>query len=138
MKTQRGLPSGGDRRREEGCIVCFEPLAGGEPLMIHVHGSPTKELGRAIDHALSVDPSYRMVSYSTPATIYADMTGARADRTSGDRSQTQRTQLPETLILSRLGRIDVLHPRLRGPTDARTTRMTKEARATLKAKRAKP
>ena len=65
------------------------------------------------DLAESLDPSFRVTAYSSPATIYTDITGGRM-RSAASRNPEfdQETHLPEKGALSRAGRLHMLHPRL--------------------------
>ena len=66
---------GGESRRIYGCIVTFRNSQGGR-LSIHREGAPTKALeDQAIAIALSHDETFKVISVSSPETIYQDMQG---------------------------------------------------------------
>lgn len=63
-------------RAEYGCIVSFEN-ADGKRLVLHAKGAPRQALNLLCDRALDLDPSFRVVGYSTPETVYQDLLGRR-------------------------------------------------------------
>jgi hypothetical protein len=114
------FPLSGQARDEYGCIMTFE-AADGARLTLHRTGSARESVRALCEIALERDPSYRLLSYSTPETIYGDMRGARADVV-GSQGKTQRSTRPEAQALGRVGLIDLLHARFH------TTRATGEPR----------
>lgn len=118
------MPRGGQNRKplherawksstaaEYGCTVTFENEAG-QTLVLHRVGPPSRALAALCDEALALDPTFRLVSYSTPDTILSDVRGRY---TADQRSAAGRSQFtPEGGVLSRIGRLPLLHPRLRG------------------------
>ena len=105
----------GDAKRTYGCVTTWENEAG-EALTLHRIG-PTKDgLRSAAAEALAFDPTFRLASYSTPQTIYSDVSGGRLDRTNPDSARTYGKRLPpplpEAIVLGMIGRLDLLHPRL--------------------------
>lgn len=104
---------GGAVRAEYGCIVSFEN-ADGKTLVLHRVGPPTRTVPEMCDQALSLDPTFMVVSYSTSATVYTDLQGERSQEGRlGDVGGSKRGQLPETQILGRIKRMDLIHPRMR-------------------------
>lgn len=107
----------GAKRAEFDCICTFENDRG-QGLVLHRTGAPTKIVPAILDEVVALDPSFRLVCYSTPATIYTDLQGHRyADQRPayGD-DRVTRTHTPESQILGRVKRLDMLHPRLRAGT----------------------
>lgn len=99
-------------RAEAGCIVSFESAAG-QRLTLHVSNTrPTDGLSLALEEALAIDPSMRVVCYSTPETIATDLAGGRRAFAT-DFVKEGRPQIPELAMLTLVGRPDMLHPRLR-------------------------
>lgn len=108
--TVRPILGGSPERALYGAIVSFEN-ADEKTLTIHRQGPPEKVVLAACEIALRLDPSFRVVSYSTPQTIFADLDGARMHRV--HLNFDTPSNRPEELILSRLGLSSMLHPRLR-------------------------
>ena len=115
----KSIISGRDRARF-GCIVSFEN-ADGQTLTLHRVGAIKHALAAACDDALSLDETFRVVSYSTPETIHTDMTGGRRDvemesrlsqRMGWSYAKTHPVPLPEAQALALVGRRHLLHPRL--------------------------
>ena len=98
--------------RYYGCVVAFENDEG-QTLVLHrgTKGRALKGLEEACETALALDPTFRVVAYSTPQTILADLHG-RADRYSGHERPSNRHS-PESIALGQCGRPELLHPRLR-------------------------
>lgn len=92
-----------------GCIASFEN-ADGLVMSRHLTGPPVSALRLLCDHAASIDPTYRLVGYSTPNGTLTDLRGRGVRR---DKSGRQ-TKWPsvESNVLSRAGRGHMLHPRL--------------------------
>lgn len=111
----------GRQRAEYGCITTWE-TPDGRTLTVHRTGATGKALATCVALALAEDESYRLISYSTPATINTDLQGGRVDRekdSSATRDLVSATYakripvpLPELAALARIGRRDLLHPRL--------------------------
>lgn len=87
-------------RAKHGCVTTWQN-ADGRTLSLYREGSPRKGIASAINTALALDPSFRLVSYSTPETVYRDLVADR--RTAHGRS-------PESIALSQVRRLDLLHP----------------------------
>lgn len=88
---------------EYGCTLTLEN-DGGETLTLHRAGRPETVLGMLCDEALQIDGTLRVISYSSPATILADVTGP----------PTGTGRHREATVLGMVGRLQMLHPRLRG------------------------
>src|SRR4051812_16350582 len=88
---------------EYGCTVTFES-DGGERLTLSRVGAPERVLGELCDEALQIDETLRVICYSSPATITADVTGP----------PTRNGRAREATVLGMIGRLEMLHPRLRG------------------------
>jgi hypothetical protein len=104
-----------DERAHYGCTVSFENATGDRRTRTR-SGSPSLVLAALCDEALALDPTYRVVSYSSPQTIYGDLVGARADRVQrrqGNTEGVQRSAFPEAAMLAQVRRSEMLHPRLR-------------------------
>lgn len=104
------MNTNGTQRKEAGCTCTFE-AADGKRITMHRFGSPTGGVRDMCETALAADPTYRLISYSTPESIHSDITGARADG-QGPENTTARRALPEQLILGRIRMLHMLHPRL--------------------------
>lgn len=97
-------------RDKDGFVTTWENQAG-ELLTVHRKGRPTATLAEVADAVTARDPSFRLVCYSTPDTILRDLAGG--NRISFEHPTTKVLHLPERNVLSRIGRADLLHPRLR-------------------------
>lgn len=92
-----------------GCIASFEN-ADGLVMSRHLVGPPLNALRLLCDHATSLDPTYRLVGYSTPNGILTDLLGRGVKH---DKSGRQaKWPSSEAAALSRAGRAHMLHPRL--------------------------
>lgn len=78
-------------------------------LTVHRRGQPLAVLREIASDVIAVDPTYRLVSYSTPETILRDLDGNR--RTTKGRNN--QLLLAEQNLLSRIGLAHLTHPRLR-------------------------
>jgi hypothetical protein len=104
------LPLSGRERAAVGCLMTFE-AADGSRLTLHGFGSAAATVGALCDAALAREPSFRLIAYSTPETVFADITGGRADFTHSS-GEPQRRALPEMRALALACRKEMLHPRL--------------------------
>lgn len=105
----------GRQRADFGCITTWE-AATGQRLTLHRAGRTRDVLARMCDYVVTIDPTYRLICYSTPQTIYGDMDGARADFV-GQFGYGQPAAKPEETVLGAIGRRDMLHMRLSRMTD---------------------
>lgn len=105
---------GGAVRAEYGCILTFEN-AQGQTLTLHRVGPPTKMVPEMCDQALALDETFRVVSYSTPSTVYTDLQGHRlgGQREAYANDSNPRANTPEVQILGRIKRMEMIHPRMR-------------------------
>ncbi len=103
----------GQQKAVYGVIVSFEN-ADRKTLVLHRVGVTTKALRHACDDALRLDPTFRVVSVSTPTSIYTDMQGARMQgkQKSAHVGTNDHTNTPESQMLGRAGLAEMLHPRL--------------------------
>ena len=113
--------SGGGNRDRLGCICSIENIVTGQVITWHVEGlrgAAAREIARRID---LLGDDWRVVSYCTPATILTDMDGNRLldDRRPG------AFESPEAMVFSRLGRPDVVHPRLVGSVERDSRRQVR-------------
>lgn len=107
-QTRRGNTKfSGRDRAAYGCLISFE-ADDGSTLTLHRTGPRAKAIRTAVAIALAQDETYRVVSYSTPETIFTDLTGGRVDGEHGP------VALPEifALGLAKLP-IELCHPRIR-------------------------
>jgi hypothetical protein len=112
----RPFPMSGQEGREYGATITFEN-ADGKVLVVHRAGSKREAIMDAWGLAQFYDPSFRIVSISTPQTIYADLQGARLPRGG---QNLAAIRYPETDILAGVrGGTAMLHPRLLGSSDRR-------------------
>lgn len=100
------LVMSGFERSKFGVTVTFENANGGRLTLWRVGGTD-EAIRSACDDAARVDETFRVLSVSTPATIYADIVGRTAHRLSG-------IQRPELSMLRKAGRGSMLHPLLVG------------------------
>lgn len=107
-------PVGPERERDErrwngriapeyGCTVTFEN-EDGATLTLHRKGAPEAALAALCDEAKAIDATLRVVSYSSPPTILSDVTGP----------PTRNGRRREASVLGQIGRLEMLHRRLRG------------------------
>ena len=107
----------GRERAAYGCLCSFEN-AEGLTFTIHRTGPTIPAARDACEAALTLDQTFRLVAYSTPQTIYTDLTGGRADYEVTHESiratyaKANPVSLPELQALARIGRKELLHPRL--------------------------
>lgn len=107
MRTYRQLMGGG-ATAEYGCIVTFEN-AEGVTMTRHATGLPLTALRRLCDHAESIDPTYRVVCYSTPQSVFGDLVG-RAVR-HNRKGEVMRYPSGEKRACAKAGRPHMVHPR---------------------------
>ncbi len=111
MSVRREIPMSGQDRAKAGCVLTFENALG-RRLVLHRSGAPGKTVGPMCDEALAYDPTFRLICYSSPATVYTDIIGGRASYQNADGYEEQMVALAEKSILRRVGRYEMLHPRL--------------------------
>lgn len=101
--SKRGthILSGPDTARY-GCIVSFE-ASDGKRLTLHQTGPTLKALRWCCMTALAQDETFKVVAYSTPATIFSDLAG---------RASAGKQSAPELAMTRRVGFHDICHPRL--------------------------
>jgi hypothetical protein len=111
VSPTHGTAFSGRDRGAFGCIVTFENAAG-DTLSGHRPGKPLAALTQLCDAALELDPSFRVVSYSTPETILTDLRGRQVrDMRTAERGGGS---IPEPFACGMAKRREMLHPRLRG------------------------
>lgn len=91
LDDDRSFPMSGREQATYGCIVSFEN-ENGKRLVIHRGGRVGDGVKQAIAIALAHDESFRVVSISTPNTVYTDVVG-RGVAVGG------RPQLPENKLV---------------------------------------
>jgi len=94
-------------RAKLGFVAIWEN-ADGETLVLHATGTAKVALARMCNGIAGLDPTFRLICYSTVDTIFTDLQGTRVD---GDGNLLPQ-RLPEHRALSAAGRLDMLHPRL--------------------------
>lgn len=105
MRRRQILLENSRERAEYGCIVTFEN-DDRKRLVLTAQGAPRLALSKCCDRALDLDPSFRVVTYSTPETVYQDLIGrTQFVSRSGD---YRRQGSPESQVLGRIGRGDML------------------------------
>ncbi len=97
---------GGYMRPRFGFVATWENAAG-RTLTVHRVGPVKAQLLDVIRVVLSLDPSFRLVGYSTPDTILTDLQGRTLKRADDGRP----VPLPESIALGMVGRLELLHPR---------------------------
>ena len=111
MTTTKQILGGGfEGRAIYGVIVTFENERG-ELLTRHCDGPPQKALERLLAEAEAKDPTFKVVAYSNPQSIYGDLVGSRAHYVD-ETGHPQAPNWPEVGALARIHRLDALHPRL--------------------------
>lgn len=109
--TKTKQPLNGEDRVRYGFITTWENEDGARHTF-HRTGPIFSTLLALCDYVTALDPSLRLISYSTPNTIFSDLSGtARADRVSRN-GKRQVHALPEMTLLARIGREELLHPSL--------------------------
>lgn len=91
-----------------GCIVTVKNDQG-QTLSLHRTGR--EALNECLDIAVQLDPSFKVLSISTPMTIFNDLEMRQPH------PRTGAIQPPEQQKLGRVGRLAMLHPSLRGQSD---------------------
>jgi hypothetical protein len=91
-----------------GCIVTVQN-DDGQTLSLHRTGK--EALNECLDIALQLDRSFKVLSISTPITIFNDLEMRIPN------PHTKAIQCPELQKLGRVGRLSMLHPSLRGKSD---------------------
>lgn len=104
----RSLNMSGWQREHYGCVVTFKN-ATGELLTLHRTGKNSIAATCAL--AVSADETFRVVCISTPGSIYSDLLG----RSPGKKEKVNGL---EAGVLGQLGLRHMLHPSLRGTSDA--------------------
>jgi hypothetical protein len=99
-------------REEYGCIVSSEN-ADGKTLVIHRVGASRVALKAACEIAGELDETFRIVSYSTPNTIYADLRGRKIQE------GFTTPMSVECTVATGAGLRRMLHPRLLGNSDGK-------------------
>jgi hypothetical protein len=114
----RPFPMSGQEAATYGAIVTFENAVG-ERLAVHRSGSKRIAVEQACAVATGYDSSFRIISISTPETIYTDLQGARLARPNQNGSAVP---FPETRMARTFpGGMGMLHDCLRGSSDRRRT-----------------
>lgn len=109
----------GEQRAKYGCILTFENEAG-QVFVLHRTGPIKYGIREACAIALAHDETFRVVSFSTPQSIYTDLTGGRADALidppksslKASYSKAKPIPLPEIMALGTAGLREMIHPRL--------------------------
>lgn len=117
MKPAKPLPMSGQERKTFGCILTFENAAGRREV-VHAEGARIEGLRRACAHMLALDPTFKLLSYSTPETIYTDLQGRRVNQAKstdiGGETGDIGVMFPEPALLDRAGYRQMLHRSLWG------------------------
>lgn len=101
---------GGGNRDQYGCVMTFEN-ADGKRLVIHRLGNANAATHACCETALRLDPTFRVICYSSPQTVYADILGRIEHKSAAG---TQTIQRPEPQALSRAGLAHLIHPSIDG------------------------
>lgn len=116
-----------------GATITARSLTHGETLTIARTGMTAVEAVRAICGQLDeLDDDYRVVSVSTPVSIQRDLYASRVALVG---LHAGAVDMPEKAILSRAGRLDMLHPALDRATEnaTHTTRRKRKPRTSREA-----
>lgn len=92
------LPARGSVLKFEGCIATLRVAGQSRYTSVHTYGG-ARAIAELCDSAAD---DWRVLSYSTPATIYRDLQGARVHENAA------QAQLPEISAFGRIGRLDLL------------------------------
>lgn len=108
-----------EQRRVGVVVSCINDE--GKERQIHRGGKPTSALRRICD-ILEADGGWWIVSVSSPGTILRDLDGPRlgVSRRHGaeyDPPAVDKSMWPETILLSRVGALHLLHPSMRRDRD---------------------
>lgn len=106
----------GHARAEHGSITTWEN-EDGKTLTLHRSGPMRETLGETVREVLALDPTFRLVCYSTPESILTDLAGNRRDAADWQSGNALPIALPEVKALAMIGRRDLLHPRLNRGTE---------------------
>lgn len=98
-------------RKLVGCTVTVENMRTGRMISWHIEGERGAALRNAADRIDRLGPAWKVVSYSTPQTIRSDLASVRVQ---SDVRHPGAIEAPETMMCSRIGRVDLVHPRLVG------------------------
>ena len=101
-----------EERDSAGCIVTLADLVSGQTHTMHVPGMRRDALRFVVRWCDLAPGDWRVLCYSTPSTILADLTGARASLGNGPHHASGITVAPEVVVLGSIGRLDLLHPSL--------------------------
>ncbi len=100
------LVMSGDKRSEYGCIVTAREQETDARIVLHRTGYNV--IAQICDELDALEGDWRVLSYSTPATVYRDLQGTR------QHEWKDTMQYPEEHVLGRIGRLDLLDPSM-GP-----------------------
>lgn len=107
MAKQWLAPAGRDVPKF-GCIVSLQNRDG---KTLSLHRTGINALEAALDDALSLDPTFRVCSISTPQSIYTDLQGRLPHARNGE------VILSEHRALGKLRRMKMLHPSIQPRSD---------------------
>lgn len=116
MSVQVFETNGAERARY-GVIVTAREQQTGRVKTMHQIGAPTGAIHEVVETLDSMEGDWKVVSISTPASIYRDLQGGRSVRADDQYEHRPHLSDPRTTevsMLSRLGRLDLLEP-LRNP-----------------------
>jgi hypothetical protein len=94
-------------RAEYGCVTSWRN-ADGKTLTLVRTGPPRVGIDEMCDVAIGLDPSFRLTAYSTPETVYDDVSSNRG-RYRGKNGEWRDKTLPEISALAAIGRRDLAH-----------------------------
>lgn len=92
----------GQERARYGCTTTWKN-ADGNLLTVYRGGSPREAVVSIAADVIALDGTYRLLSYSTPETVYRDVAMA-------DARQNTKARTPESAVLSMVGLPHLLHP----------------------------
>ena len=107
------LSLGSTERKNVGAIVTVRELESAVRMVMHEKGTTAEALTAVCDRLDRLHGDWRVLCISTPATIHRDLQGTRL------KQEMDALDIPERVMLARIGRIDRLDPSLL-PSDTST------------------
>lgn len=111
------LNTSGRERAQFGVIGTAQNSATGKTVSMHRAGPPTIAVAEIAAEVDKLGANWKIVSLSTPASVYRDLQGTRYHRIKGDarnklmgRQSAHDARTQEKALLGRIGRLDLLSP----------------------------